>query len=173
MRACLSVDPWIRAPSPERLNCRHAKRTAFSNYRQAGGAHPKVQINKYFVSEAETNFFRVLRNVVGDRAHILAQVSVGRLLWMPGNDRTNPGWSKWRNKISARSVDFVLCDSVTLRPRLVIELDESTHARPMRQTRDEEVEAILTAAGLPYLRVLTSRMYDMRELSETILPYLR
>jgi len=30
---------------------------------------PKVQINKYFVSNAEGDFFRVLRRVVGDRGH--------------------------------------------------------------------------------------------------------
>ena len=34
-----------------------------------------------------------------------------------------------------------------------------------RQTRDEEVEAILQAAGVPGLRVLTGGMYDTRELS--------
>jgi very-short-patch-repair endonuclease len=53
----------------------------------------------------------------------------------------------------------------------VIELDEPSHARPERQTRDEEVEAILTAAGLPVVHVLTSRTYDTRELEAAIAPY--
>jgi very-short-patch-repair endonuclease len=60
----------------------------------------------------------------------------------------------------------------TLRPRLVIELDEPSHSRAERQTRDEEVEAILRAAAMPYLRVLTSRTYNTRELADTMLPYL-
>jgi very-short-patch-repair endonuclease len=69
-------------------------------------------------------------------------------------------------------VDFVVCDPATLRPRVVIELDEPTHARPERQERDEVVEALLEKAGLAYVRVLTSRGYDTRELSATILPHL-
>jgi len=36
---------------------------------------PKVQVNKYFVSDAEGNFFRVLQKLVGDRGHVLAQVT--------------------------------------------------------------------------------------------------
>src|SRR5258708_4799703 len=138
-----------------------------------GTALPKVQINKYFISDAEADFFRVLKRVVGDKGHILAQVSLRQLLWMPGSNQTNPGRTTWGNKIAARSVDFLICDPATLRPRLVIELDEPSHAKPERQTRDEEVESILRAAGLPCLRVLTSRTYDTRELAETVLPYLR
>ena len=42
-----------------------------------------------------------------------------------------------------------------------------------RQTRDEEVETIPHAAGMPFLRVLTGRTYDTWELAGTILPYLR
>jgi hypothetical protein len=138
-----------------------------------GAAMPKVQVNKFFVSNAEADFFRVLKRVVGDRGHVLAQVSLRQLLWMPGSNQTNPGRATWGNKIAARSVDFLICDPATLRPRLVIELDEPSHAKPERQTRDEEVEAILRAAGLPCLRVLTSRTYDTRELAETILSYFR
>jgi len=92
---------------------------------------------------------------------------------MPGNNQTNPGRARWHNKIAAKTLDFVICDSATLRPRLVIELDEPSHAQPARQTRDDEVEAMLRAAGMPCLRVLTGRTYDTRELAATILPYLR
>jgi very-short-patch-repair endonuclease len=124
------------------------------------------------VSNAEADFFRVLTRVVGSRGHILAQVSLRQLLWMPGNNQTNPGRATWQNKIAAKSLDFVVSDLATLRPRVVIELDEPSHARPERQTRDEDVQTILEAARLPVLKVLTSRNYDTRELAATILPYL-
>lgn len=132
---------------------------------------PKVQINKYFVSDAEGDFFRVLRKVVGDRGHVLAQVSLWQLLWFPGHNQSNPGRQTWLNKVAAKSVDFVVCDPASLRPKFVVELDEPSHARAERQTRDEEVEAILDAAGLPVVRVLTSRTYDTRELEAAIAPY--
>ncbi len=133
---------------------------------------PRVQVNKYFVSNAEADFFRVLKRVVGDRGHVLSQVSLRQLLWFPGNEQTNQGRASWRNKVAAKSVDFLICDPATLRPKLVIELDEPSHSRPERQTRDEEVETILQAAGLPIVRVLTSRSYETRELEQAVGPYL-
>ncbi len=79
---------------------------------------------------------------------------------------------RWRNKVGQKSVDFVVCEAGTLRPLVVIELDEPSHAKPERQTRDEDVEAILGAAKLPLLHVLTSRNYDTRELEAAIGPFL-
>jgi len=134
---------------------------------------PKVQLNKYFVSDAEASFFRVLNRVVGDRGHVLAQVSLRQLLWFPGNSRTNPGRQTWVNRVAQKTVDFAVCDPATLRPLVVIELDEPSHARADRQTRDEHVDTMLDAAGIPVLRVLTSRNYDTRELEATVGPYLQ
>lgn len=74
--------------------------------------------------------------------------------------------------MAARSADFVICDPATLRPRVVIELDEpSRHARAT--DTDEEVGVMLEGAGLPVLRLNTARSYNKRELAETILPYLK
>jgi very-short-patch-repair endonuclease len=133
---------------------------------------PKVRINKYFVSNAEADFFRVLTRVVGAKAHVLAQVSLRQLLWLPGSNQSNLGRATWQNKIAAKSVDFLLCDPSTLKPKLVIELDEPSHARPERQTRDDDVHAVLEAAGLPLIHVLTARAYDTRELAAALSPYL-
>jgi len=133
---------------------------------------PRVQVNKRFVSYAEADFFRVLRNVVGDSGHILAQVSLGQMLWFPGNSQSNPGRQGWRNRVAAKTVDFVICDFSTLRPLVAIELDEPSHDAPERQSRDDQVEAVLRAAGLPLLRFRTARIYDTRELSNACAPYL-
>jgi hypothetical protein len=136
------------------------------------GVMPKIQVNKYFVSNGEADFYRVLKRVVGDKGHVLAQVSLRQLLWLPGNNQSNPGRAAWQNKIAAKSVDFLLCDPATLQPKVAIELDESSHARPERQTRDDDVHAVLEAARLPMIRVITSRMYDTRELMAVLSPYL-
>ncbi len=148
----------------------------FGRREQGSPAHrnqlPRVQVNKYFFSDAETNFYRVLQTVVAGRAVILAQVSLKQLLWFPGNSQSNPGRGTWQNKINARSLDFVLCNPTTLRPLVAIELDDATHATPKRQTRDDEVELLLEAAGLKLLHVLASRTYDTRELSAAIVPHL-
>src|SRR4051812_13158522 len=87
---------------------------------------PRVMINKYFISNPQTDFFRALRSVVSTRAHILAQVSLRQLLYLPGQNRSPPGRAAWQNKTAAKSLDFLLCHPATLRPLLAIELDEPT-----------------------------------------------
>lgn len=132
---------------------------------------PRVIVNKKFVTPAEADFFRVLKVVVGVRGHVLAQVSLRQLLWFPpGQDRSV--LQTWRNKVGQKSVDFVVCEAGTLRPLVAIELDEPSHAEPRRQGRDEDVEQILAAAGLPLVHVLTSRGYETRELEAAIGPFL-
>lgn len=136
-----------------------------------GPSLPLVITNKRFVTEAEANFFRVLKAVVGQRGHVLAQVSLRQLLWFPPNQKDRATLQRWRNKVAQKSVDFVVCDAATLRPLVVIELDEPSHATPQRQTRDGDVEAILGAAKLPLLHVLTSRSYSTRELADALAAY--
>lgn len=57
-----------------------------------------------------------------------------------------------KNRISRKHVDFLLCDSQTMRPRVGVELDDSSHAREDRQTRDALVQQVFDAAGLALLR---------------------
>ena len=133
---------------------------------------PQVMVSTKFVSGAEADFFRVLRAVVGDRGHVLAQVSLGRLLYFPGTNATNPGRARWWNKVCQKSIDFLVCEPATLKPVVAIELDEPSHDAPKRQARDEEVNALLKAAGLAALRVPTRRNYDTRVLADLVLPHL-
>ena len=137
-----------------------------------GASLPRVIVNKRFVTNAEADFFRLLCRVVGQRGYVLAQVSLRQLLWIPPNQE-KATVQRWRNKVAAKTIDFVVCDPATLRPLVAIELDEPSHARPERQTRDDEVESILAAAGLPLVHVLTGRTYDTRELEEWIGPHLK
>ena len=140
--------------------------------RSAAVGLPKVMVSNRFLTPAEINFFRVLVTVVGNRGHVLAQVSLRQLLHLPGSNRSNRGRATWQNKVAGRSLDYLICDARTLRPVLAIELDEPTHARPERQTRDEEVETMLRAAGLPYIRLLAERGYNTREIEEAVRPHL-
>ena len=168
--------PGDTSPMSEPSGCLGFLSRLFASDSPSSGkaaALPKVMVNKFFVSNAEADFFRVLTRVVGNQGHILAQVSLGQLLYLPGSNQSNPGRGTWQNKIKPRSIDFVICDPATLRPLVAIELDEPSHTEPRRQTRDDEVERIVQASGLPLLHVITSRNYDTRELAATILPHLK
>lgn len=77
-------------------------------------------------------------------------------------------WQTAQNKIDRKQLDFVLCDAGSTRPRMVIEFDDRTHARPDRQSRDAFVDDACAAAGLSILHVTAARTYDARAVAEQI-----
>ena len=63
----------------------------------------------------------------------------------------NPFWMECFNKIKAKHIDFALADEDTSIVAL-IELDDSSHARPDRVERDDFVNAVLANTGYTLLR---------------------
>jgi very-short-patch-repair endonuclease len=117
------------------------------------------------LTPAERDFFAALQAAAPAGYQIFAQVRLAGLIQVkPQARRDKSHW--WR--IQAKCVDFVLCDARTTAPRLVIELDDSSHARADRQARDAFVDAVLADVGLPVLHVRWSRSYDRRDLAERI-----
>ena len=55
--------------------------------------------------------------------------------------------------LSCRHVDFLLCEPYTLKPLLVIELDDHSHLKPEAQAADRFKDAVFAGAGLPLLRL--------------------
>jgi len=122
-----------------------------------------------FLSPAELSFFQVLRSVTGQQVVACAKVSLGDLFFAQTGDlRKNRSMA---NRIDRKHVDFLLCESVTMRPMLGIELDDRSHERPERKTRDELVEGVFKAAGLPLLRVPVRQGYAPDELVALIQPF--
>lgn len=130
---------------------------------------PDIRVSKKFISEAEANLYRVLCHVMGDQGIVLMQVALNQLLYFPGKGSTR---AIWRNRIAQRSIDFLIVDPTTMRPLVAIELDDATHTRPSRQTRDEHVEQALAAAKLPLLHILPSRSYSTEEIWQSLIPYI-
>jgi hypothetical protein len=115
-----------------------------------------------FLTPAEQSFFLVLQQAVADWALICAKVSLGDLFYAKsGNYADN---RRYNNKIDRKHVDFLLCDRKTARPLVGIELDDKTHARADRRTRDEFVERVFEVAGLPLVRMVVRRSYAVRDL---------
>jgi hypothetical protein len=61
-----------------------------------------------------------------------------------------------------------LCDPATMRPVLGIELDDASHQRPDRQTRDDLVDSVFEVAGLPLLGERARASYDVASLAERV-----
>lgn len=68
-------------------------------------------------------------------------------------------------------MDFLLCESTTMRPVLGIELNDRSHERPERKARDELVDGVFAAASLPLLRVPARQGYAPAELVGLIQPF--
>jgi predicted RNA-binding Zn-ribbon protein involved in translation (DUF1610 family) len=133
------------------------------------GDNAKDQEAKYpyalrddFLSPAELNFYRVLASVVSPDLTICTKVSLGDLFYAKTQDAS--AWRIYTNKIDRKHVDFLLCNSQTMRPQAGIELDDSSHRRADRQSRDEFVNRVFETAGLPLLRVPAKRSYASNEL---------
>lgn len=117
-----------------------------------------------FLSPAEANLLRVLREVVADWALICPKVRLADLVYAPRQEGRQAAF----NRVSRKHLDFVLCDAATLRPVLALELDDRSHQRPDRQERDAFVERVLADTGLPLVRLPVQRSYDPRALAATL-----
>jgi len=81
-----------------------------------------------FLSPAERSFFLVLRQALGDKVLICPKVSLGDLFFAQTGDRNLN--QSYRNRISRKHVDFLLCDPRTAKPLMGLELDDKSHQRP-------------------------------------------
>jgi hypothetical protein len=121
-----------------------------------------------FLSAAELSFYRVLLNAAGNRAVVCPKVNLADVFFVV-RPNENQGF---RNKIDRKHVDFLLCAPATMKPLCGIELDDSSHARPDRQDRDEFVDQVFEVAGLPLVRVPAKAAYSPAGLLAMIEPHL-
>jgi very-short-patch-repair endonuclease len=117
------------------------------------------------VTDAERAFFAILCDVVDQRWRVFAMVRLADVIRVR---RAAPQHLSWQNRILAKHVDFVLCDANTLEAVLAVELDDASHQRADRATRDAFLEEALEASKLPLLRVPVASSYDRDALRKTI-----
>jgi len=122
----------------------------------------------YFFSAAERSFYEILLRLVPEHT-VFAKVRLADLVYV----RKNSGaYQSHFNRISAKHVDFAVCDK-DLAPIVVIELDDSSHHSEKRKMRDAFVDEALSAASVPIVHVPAQRSYvleDLRKLLRVHLP---
>lgn len=125
---------------------------------------PPVMVSNRFITDAEFSFFRVLQLAMKEDAYVLAQVALGQLIFV----KNAKGQKAWRNRIQSKAVDYLICDAQKMKPLLVVELDDVSHESKDRQKRDQVLDEVLQAAGLPILHIKAAMHYDPRELRRQI-----
>jgi len=120
---------------------------------------------EYLMTKAEHEFFKVLQEVVKDRYYIVPQVQLSNLVQVEKAER----WEyALRNKIDRKSVDFVLFNKEYFTPHLVIELDDSSHDRADRHTRDNFVNEVLDKVGIGIVHIKTAYSYNLNEIESYV-----
>lgn len=124
--------------------------------------------NKYLLTAAEYSFYKVLNQVIGPDRFALIKVRIADLVEVrDGLDRS--AQTAARNRINKKHIDFVICDRVTCLPIVCIELDDRSHDRPVRQTRDDFVDAVFASIGLPLIRQPAQRGYELPDLRRRLI----
>ena len=118
------------------------------------------------LTPAEKEFFVVLLEAVSDLYLVFAKVRLSDIVSVPKIE--NKRYYHFFNKIQSKHVDFLLCDKETTEPILAIELDDSSHKKPRRRSRDLLVNAIFKSANLPILHVPTAQSYKKEVISAEI-----
>jgi Protein of unknown function (DUF2726) len=128
----------------------------------AATPHDVPLAQRSILTPSEAKVFRVLQDAVGSQYAIFPQLSLWTLIDIPNKDCRDA--AAFRNRISQKRVDFVLVDPATLKTQMVIELDDRSHKREDRMTRDAFVENVLNRAGIKLVRIPVASTYESRTL---------
>ena len=133
-------------------------------------ARPEIfpyRVEESVLTAAELDFYRMLRQVVGQQAMICPKV---RMLDIIRAHHEYP--ERYNAKLMSKHLDFLLCEPEAMHPLVGIELDDSSHQRPDRQARDEFVDKAFVAARLPLLHIKFQPQYSLEELRRQLSPYV-
>ncbi|MBX3381043.1 MAG: DUF2726 domain-containing protein [Phycisphaeraceae bacterium] len=127
-------------------------------------SHPYVP-RDFLLTPGERAFFPALAQACAHRSLIFPQVQLSKFIYPRAGI---PKRQTYQNKIDRKSVDFLLCNPSTLAVELIIELDDKSHTREDRKSRDDFVNNALKAAGIPLLRIPAASNYNPADLEQRI-----
>jgi hypothetical protein len=102
------------------------------------------------LTQPEGRLYRSLLLAVESEYQVMSKVRLWDFIWLE-NDPPERG--KHLGRLSSRHVDFLLCEPLTLKPLLAIELDDYSHKKPEAIAADRYKDELFVAAGLPLLRL--------------------
>ena len=103
------------------------------------------------MNPSEYKLYQFLNIFIDNKYAVIPQVHLDELV-KPENGLKSMRIFSFRH-INQKSVDFVICNRITMHPLLAIELDDKSHEREERKDRDEEVERILRESNILLLRL--------------------
>lgn len=121
---------------------------------------------KYFFTKRELYFYKILKPIAEKyNLIIFSKTRVADILEVSQTDKRQI----WLNKITSKHIDFLLCSNDVCTPKILIELDDSSHDSTERRQRDLFIEKAMETAEIPLLRFrdFTSEQID-REIEKAL-----
>lgn len=116
------------------------------------------------LTKNEQEFFTAITQILENRYLVFAKVRLADIFIIKAGEN----YKSNLNRINSRHVDFLLCKPDTLQMVCGIEIDDSSHRKSNRKTRDEFVDQLFQSAGLPLCRIPAKMKYN----PEYIRPYI-
>lgn len=112
----------------------------------------------------EEKLYRSLLSALRSDYQVMSKVRLWDILWLTNEP---PDRKQHLGRLSCRHVDFLICEPLTLKPLLAIELDDHSHQNAYAQESDRYKNELFAAARLPLLRLPHSN-YPPRQLRNKI-----
>ncbi len=113
----------------------------------------KYQQKESLITNYEKYFYNIFEKNFGEIYKIQTQVNLASVV-------SKVSQTRYQNELY-RNIDFGFFEKETLKPLLLIEINDSTHRRPERYERDLKVRNILSKAGIKLLTFYS--FYDNQE----------
>lgn len=130
---------------------------------------PRYEARPYLFTKTEWRFAQSLCTAIGTDYLLMGKVRIADLLSVERQQKFDrSSWMRQFAKISSKHVDYVLIDPATGKVACCLELDDASHQRADRIQRDVFVNGAFKEAGVPLLRIPTSKHYDVEVLRQRI-----
>lgn len=132
---------------------------------------PNYKAHENFMTENELKFYHFLIKVIVEikeryelNLRIFAQVAVNRIIDVNNERKMNELF----DKISMKSIDFVIFEENTNKIKCCIELDDETHQNEKRIERDRILDQIFKDT-IKLIHIKRSEFYDFEETIKQIM----
>ncbi len=121
---------------------------------------PTVQVApvRSMLTPAEQRFYEALDAAIDGRLMILSKVRIADLFDVSSSN--SAARQRVFRSIASKHVDFVLAEPADLHPVAAIELDDSSHERADRRTRDQMLDELFEKADFPLIRFRVTARFD-------------
>ena len=119
------------------------------------------------LSSAELSFYQVASAAVGKSAMLLSKVRMVNVI-KPRSGLADARWRKLFEPLAQKHLDFVLIDVESLETLCVLEFESSTQLNEERMKRNEFVQEVCDAAGVPRIMIDARGGFDINGIREQL-----